>query len=273
MDDYSAFPDLLVERAGKNSDVFVVTINKPDRLNAITPQMHTQLGRIWRTLDRDDDCRVIVLTGAGRAFCAGVDFKGEETTAIIETAKPHYRRLRARPGASKILDYILEVEKPIISMINGPAVGLGLILALAADITVASTDAKLGDTHINIGLTPGDGGVLLLPLLVGMNVAKELMMTGDLIDGAEAARIGLVNHAVEPNELKDYTFALADKLASKAPYAIKTTKASINMILRRRALDVMDLSHLYEQLAMRTDDHREGIRSVWEQREPKYTGR
>jgi enoyl-CoA hydratase len=271
--DYSEFPSLTVEPAGRNGDVFVVTINKPDRLNAIDPGTHTQLGRIWRVLDRDPDCRVIVLTGAGKAFCAGVDFKGAEGTSIIETAKPHYKNLRGRPGASKILDYIFEVEKPIISMINGPAVGLGFILALAADLTVASLDAKMGDTHINVALTPGDGGVLLLPLLVGMNVAKELLLTGDLINGERAERLGVVNYAVPADRLREFTLNLADKLASKAPYAVKTTKASVNMILRRRALDVLDLSHLYEQLAMRTDDHREGILSVWEGRDPSYVGR
>ena len=273
MRDYSEFPNLLVEQAGVNGDIFIVTINKPDRMNAIDPKTHTQLGRIWRVLDRDPDCRVIVLTGAGRAFCAGVDFKGEEGTAIIETAKPHYKNLRGRPGASKILDYIFDVEKPIISMINGPAVGLGFILALAADITIASIDAKMGDTHINVGLTPGDGGVLLLPLLVGMNVAKEMLLTGDLITGEKAERLGIVNHAVPAEDLLSTTMELAEKLAQKAPYAVKTTKASVNMILRRRALDVLDLSHLYEQIAMRTDDHREGILSVWEEREPKYVGR
>lgn len=273
MDDYSAFPDLTVECAGANDDVFVVSINRPHRLNAVDPETHRQLGRIWRVLDRDDDCRVIVLTGVGRAFSAGVDFKGGEAAAVIETAKPHYRSMRARPGASKILDNVLEVEKPIIAMINGPAVGLGLILALICDITVAAEDAKLGDTHITLGITPGDGGVLMLPLLVGMNVAKELMLTGDLITGARAAEIGLVNHAVPGDRLRERTMQIADKLAAMAPYGIKTTKASINMILRRRALDVMDLSHLYEQLAMRTDDHREGLKAFMDKREPKYTGR
>ena len=273
MRDYSEFPNLVVEPRGKNGDIFFVIINKPDRMNAIDPQTHTQIGRIWRVLDRDPDCRVIVLTGAGRAFSAGVDFKGPEGTSIIETAKPNYRSLRGRPGASKILDYILEVEKPIISMINGPAIGLGFILALIADITVASTEAKLGDTHINVGLTPGDGGVLLLPLLVGMNVAKELLLTGDVITGERAAQLGVVNYAVPPAELEDFTLQLGEKLAGKAPYAVKTTKAAVNMILRRRALDVLDLSHLYEQLAMRTDDHREGIKAVWEDREAHYTGR
>jgi enoyl-CoA hydratase len=273
MRDYSEFPNLLVERQGRNGDIFFVTINRPDRLNAIDPNTHTQLGRVWRVLDRDPDCRVIVLTGAGRAFSAGVDFKGPEGTSIIETAKPHYKNLRGRPGASKILDYILEVEKPVISMINGPAMGLGFILALVADVTVASTDATMGDTHINVGLPPGDGGILLLPLLVGMNVAKELLLTGDVITGERAAQLGVVNHAVRPEELREFTMGIAEKLAAKAPYAVKTTKAAINMILRRRALDVLDLSHLYEQLAMRTDDHREGIKSVWEGREPDYTGR
>lgn len=269
--DYSEFPSLLVEREGRDGEIYVVSINRPDRMNAVDAETHTQIGRIWRVLDRDDDCRSIVFTGAGRAFCAGMDFK--RAAAQEGGPAPRYRHMRARPGASKILDYILEVEKPIVAMINGPAMGLGFVLAMIADITVAANDATMGDTHINIGVTPGDGGVLLLPLLLGLNRAKEMMMLGQVITGEEAARIGLVNHAVPREELREYTLGIAAQLASKAPYAMKTAKASINMILRRRALDVLDLSHMYEQVAMRTEDHKEGVRAFNERREPKFVGR
>ena len=274
MADYSVFPELTVEREGEDGEIFVVSINRPDRMNAVDPETHRQIGRIWHMLDRDHDCRVIVFTGKGRAFCAGMDYKRALDKPPAKGEGPiKYRSLRARPGASKILDNMMEVEKPIVCMINGPALGMGLILALMCDITVASNDAKLGDTHINIGVTPGDGGVLLLPMLVGMNRAKELLLTGDIITGAQAAQMGVVNHAVPPEELREYTLNLAAKLASKAPYAMRTAKASLNMIMRRRALDVMDVSHLYEQLAMRTEDHHEGVRAMAEKREPKFIGR
>ncbi len=270
MKDYSAFPSLIVERAEEDENVFIVSINRPDRMNAVDPETHRQIGRVWRELDRDDDCRAIVFTGVGRAFCAGMDYKKERPA---KGGPIHYRSLRARPGASKILDNIMEVEKPIVAMINGAAMGMGLILALACDITVASTEAKMGDTHINIGVSPGDGGILFLPLLLGMNRAKELLMTGDVFSGQQAAEYGLLNYAVPPEQLREKTMIIASNLASKAPYAMKTTKAALNMILRRRALDVMDLSHLYEQLAMRTEDHREGIKAMAEKRKPKFTGR
>jgi enoyl-CoA hydratase len=272
MNDYSDFPSLIVEPAGKDGDIFIVSINRPDRRNAVDPETHRQIGRIWRTLDRDADCRVIVFTGVGDAFSAGMDYKQERRESPGD-APIRYRSLRGRPGASKMIDNILEVEKPIISMINGPAVGMGFILALMGDITVAANEARLGDTHINIGVPPGDGGILLLPLLVGMNRAKELLLTGDLLSGEEAARLGIVNHAVPRESLREFTLELAAKIAAKAPYAVRTTKASLNMILRRRALDVLDLSHLYEQLAMRTSDHAEGVRALAEKREPRYTGR
>ena len=270
MKDYSPFPSLLVERAGEDGSIFIVSINRPDRMNAVDPETHRQIGRIWRELDRDDDCRVIVFTGVGRSFCAGMDYKRDRGEAA---GPPKYRSMRARPGASKIIDNILEVEKPIVTMINGPAIGMGLILALMGDVTVAATDAKLGDTHINIGVTPGDGGILLLPLLVGMNRAKELLMTGEVFSGEKAAEWGVVNHAVPPEKLYEFTIGIAENLASKAPYAMRTTKAALNMILRRRALDVLDLSHLYEQLAMRTEDHREGVKAMAEKRKPKFIGR
>ena len=270
MKDYSDFPALKIEREGENDEIFVVSINRPDRMNAIDPKTHTQVGRVWRLLDRDDDCKVIVLTGAGDAFCAGVDVKRDTHTG--EGKNRRYRRMRARPGASKLVDYMLDVEKPIVTMINGPAVGLGLVLAMLGDISICSTEARLGDTHINIGVTPGDGGVLLLPMLLGMNRAKEVMMTGDLYTGTQAAEMGLVNYAVPPEELRAKTLEMAQKLAGKAPYAMKTTKASLNMIMRRRALDVLDLSHLYEQLCMRTDDHKEGIQAMKEKRKPNFVG-
>jgi enoyl-CoA hydratase len=269
MKDYSEFPSLDVEQAGKNGDIFIVSINRPERLNAIDPETHTQIGRIWRELDRDPACRVIIFTGKGKAFCAGLDFKATHG----ESARPQYRTLRGRPGASKIIDYVLEVEKPIITMINGHAVGMGLILALLGDITVASTTAKLGDNHVDIAVPPGDGGVLLLPMLLGMNRAKELLLTGEILTGEAAEKIGLVNHAVPLDELRDFTMKIAEKLAEKAPYAMRTTKASLNMILRRRALDVLDLAHLYEQLALRTDDHKEAMRAFSEKRKAKYSGR
>ena len=259
-----------IDRAGERDEIFIVSINRPERMNAIDPVTHTQVGRVWRLLDRDDDCKVIVLTGAGKAFCAGVDVKRERPAGDGKTRR--YRRLRARPGASKLVDYMLDVEKPIVTMINGPAIGLGLVLALLGDISIASTEAKLGDTHINIGVTPGDGGVLLLPMLVGMNRAKEMLLTGDLYTGREAAAMGLVNYAVPPGQLLEKTLDLAQKLADKAPYAMKTTKASLNMIMRRRALDILDLSHLYEQLCMRTDDHKEGVQAMKEKRKPDFVG-
>ncbi len=274
MKDYSEFPNLKVEREGDEGDIFLVTINRPERRNAIDPETHRQLGRIWRDLDRDHDCRVIVLTGQGSAFCAGMDHKREHNSTSEWKGGPlSYRSLRGRPGASKLIDNVLEVEKPIITMINGPAIGLGFILAMLGDISVAAEDAKLGDTHIDLAVTPGDGGVLLLPFLVGMNRAKELLLTGDLLSGAEAANLGIVNHAVPAADLRDYTLRLATKLASKAPYALRTTKVSLNMIMRRRALDVLDLSHLYEQLAMRTEDHREAISAIADKRSPEFKGR
>jgi enoyl-CoA hydratase len=271
MKDYSAFPALKVEQAGEGGRVFIVSINRPDRMNALDPQSHTQVARIWRELDRDPDCRAIIFTGVGSAFCTGNDFKSEH--AVTSEKGPQYRTMRARPGASKIVDYILEVEKPIVSMINGPAIGLGLILALLGDITVAADDAKLGDPHINIGSTAGDGGVLLLPLLLGMNRAKEMLLLGDLISGVEAARIGLVNHSVPGERLMDHTLDIANRLAAKAPYALTTTKVCLQMILRRRALDILDLSHLYSQLSMRTQDFREAVNAHKEKRTARFIGR
>ncbi|WP_256839865.1 enoyl-CoA hydratase/isomerase family protein [Ornithinimicrobium faecis] len=257
-------PTVLLTTEGTTS---VVTLNRPERLNAIDPPTHALLKQRLIDADLDPDTRVIVLTGAGRAFCAGGDVKGMEGETDFGGGD------RVLSMGRDLIDAIIRLEKPVISMVNGVAVGLGATIALMTDIVYLSDDARIGDRHVNVGLVAGDGGAAIWPLLVGPSRAKEFLMTGRLIGAEEAASIGLVSRAVPAEELREQVFALADELAALPPYAVRATKASINKTLQLTAAQVLDLSLAYEHLSMKTDDHQEAVRAFTEKRQGHYTGR
>ena len=267
MADLSGYQTIKVDREG---DILLLTLNRPERLNAVNGQMHTELAHIFLDADRDQESNVIVLTGAGRAFCAGGDVSGmtsESGSNLIQEG------VRIRGEGHQVVETLLAVEKPIIAMVNGPAVGLGATIALLCDVIVATEDAKIGDTHVKVGLVAGDGGAVIWPLLVGVARAKEYLMTGDLITGKEAAAMGLVNHAVAQDELRGYTMALARKLADQMPFAVRATKAAVNRILRRQVLEVMDACLAWEEMSMKMADHREAAAAFIERRKPQFVGR
>jgi len=239
--DYSKYKYILVERVGK---VLRLTLNRPDRLNAIIPEMHTEITNIFGDIRHDHEADVVTLTGAGRGFCAGADLK-----VPFPSDKSGMDKLFAE--ARDILVNILEIEKPIISGVNGPAAGLGVTLALFPDIVIASDRAKLGDTHVKVGLAAGDGGAVIWPLLVGVNKAKELLMTGEVIDAQEALRIGLVNHVVPHDELDKRVMDMAQQLVEGHKMAIQATKKAVNLYLKWMLNQVFDYSCTMEyQCAM-----------------------
>jgi enoyl-CoA hydratase/carnithine racemase len=229
--DYSRYQFIKVERKGR---ILLLTLNRPERLNAVTPAMHSELATIFADVKKDSEADVVVITGAGRGFCAGADLNEPmDTVEVVD---------RIFGEARDILVNILEVDKPIISAVNGPAAGLGVTLAVFADIVIASDKAKLGDTHVKVGLAAGDGGAVIWPLLVGVNKAKELLMTGEVISAEEALRIGLVNHVVPHDELDDYAMKMAQELASGNMNAIKATKKSVNLYVKWMLNQVFDYS-------------------------------
>jgi enoyl-CoA hydratase len=234
--DYNSYKYIIIERTGR---ILRLTLNRPERLNAINPEMHSELARIFAQIREDEEARVITITGAGRGFCAGADLKEP-----FPSDKPSLDRLFRE--AREILVNILEIEKPIISGVNGPATGLGVTLALFADIVVASDRARLGDTHVKVGLTAGDGGAVIWPLLVGVNRAKELLMTGRIIDAQEAFRIGLVNHVVPHEELDSKVMEIARELAEGNTMAIQSTKKAVNLYLKWMLNQVFDYSSALE---------------------------
>src|SRR5512135_2609193 len=200
--DYSDYEFLKVEVAER---VATVTINRPDSLNAVNNVVHHELEQIWIDLRTDREVNAIVLTGAGRAFCAGGDVKGMAGGNLVSsTGKKGKGRGRGPIAASngrRLVENMLDVEQPIIGAINGDAIGLGATLALLCDITVASENARFADTHVKVGIVAGDGGAVIWPLLIGPHRAKEFLMRGNLIKGRDAERMGLVNYALPADQV------------------------------------------------------------------------
>jgi enoyl-CoA hydratase len=239
--------DVVLRRDG---NVSVVTFNKPDILNAIDARCGQALIDRLREADADPDTGAIVLTGAGRAFSAGGDIRNMGKQPLVE---------RVNHRDWDLTYQILAIEKPLIAMVNGPAIGLGLTIALLCDCVYASLDAKLGDTHVQFGLVAGDGCAVTLPLLIGPHRAKELMMSGRLFTGAEAERLGIVNHAVPAGELTAQAMAFAHDLASKPAFAVRATKALINRHVRASAHEVLDAGLAWERMSMRMPEHAEAV--------------
>lgn len=259
---YDSYSCIRIERAGR---VLTLTINRPEVLNAVNAALHEELSRIFYDVAGDAETDVIVLTGAGRAFCAGGDIDWmqegiDRPESFEETAVE----------AKKIIFGLLDCEKPIICRMNGDAVGLGATIALFCDIIIAADTARVGDPHVRVGLVAGDGGAVIWPQLIGFARAKEFLMTGDLIGAVEAARIGLINHAVPAAELDSKVGAVAGKLANGATKAIRWSKVAVNIPLRQLAHSMMDASLAYEMMSNRTPDHSEAVAAFGEKRKPKF---
>lgn len=251
----------------KNGPVVTLTLSNPGKRNAVDRRMHRELERVWDDVDDDEDIRVAVLTGEADAFCAGIDLADRNQ----QNAQAGRGRPRTR-GARRLFWNMLDCEKPIIAKVRGPAFGLGVNVALAADIVFVSDNARLCDSHVRVGITPGDGGAALWPLLLGFHRAKELIMTGDVLDGRRAADLGLVNYCIPDAELDAAVDAMADKLAKGAPLAISYAKLSVNTMLKQMMAGAFETSMAYDQLTLYTRDHKEGAKAFVEKRPAKFRG-
>jgi enoyl-CoA hydratase len=222
-------------------------------------------------LAEDTEVNAILLTGAGKAFCAGGDVKGMASRSGREEGR---QRAMATPaGGRRLVQNMLDVEQPIIGAINGDAVGLGATIALFCDVIVASEKARFADTHVRVGLVAGDGGGVIWPLLIGPARAKEFLMRGHFINGAEAAKIGLVNYAVPPEEVLPKAREIAQELAEGPTWAIRWSKLAVNKWLKDQVNLIMDASLAYEMLTFNTEDHREAAKAFVEKRKPNFQGR
>jgi len=262
MPDYSAYRSLLIE---KREGVALLTMNRPEALNATDARLHNEVSRIWRDLGEDPEVRVALITGAGDAFSAGGDF------SLIEamTTDPQVVA-RNMQEAHDIVYNMLNLDKPIVSAINGVAVGAGLAVALMADISIASERARFTDGHIRLGVAAGDHACIIWPLLCGLAKAKYYLLTSDFLDAREAERIGLVSMVVPHEQLIPKAWEVARKLANGPQPAIRWTKRALNQWLRLGGLVSFDYSLALEMLGFFGPDVREGLRSLREKRPPRF---
>jgi len=248
----------------KPSGVLLITINRPEVLNATNERLHWELTQVWLTVDADPAVRVALVTGAGRAFSAGGDLGMVEATAGNPTAIA--RSLRE---AGDLVYNMINLEKPVVSAINGVAVGAGLVVALLADVSIAAEDARLTDGHTRLGVVAGDHAAIIWPLLCGMAKARYYLLTSDFLDGREAERIGLVSLCVPAARLMDTAWDVATRLARGSQPSIRWTKRALNNWLRQ-AGPIFDQSLALEMLSFMNPDVLEGARAIRERREPLF---
>lgn len=264
MKTYDEYTTIAASRQGR---ILTLTLNRPEALNAVNAQMHTELSDIFYDVQNDSDADIIVLTGAGKAFCAGGDIKWMQD-AIDQPESFE----RTAVEAKRIVFGQLDLEKPLICRLNGHATGLGATIALFSDIIIATDRARIGDPHVSVGLVAGDGGALIWPQLVGYARAKQYLFTGDLMTAAEAERIGLINQVVSDDQLDATVNALAERLAKGATKAIRWTKVTTNLALKQLVHAHFDAGIAYEVMSNVTRDHQEGVNAFREKRKPDYNG-
>lgn len=237
--------------------VRLVTINRPDVLNAVNESLHTAMVALWPALAADDDASVVVLTGAGRAFSAGGDI--DYIRRFPDDAELRHRTIEE---AQAILWAMIRFPLPIIAAVNGPAVGLGMSLALAADIVLASDRASFADPHVAVGLVCGDGGAALLPLVAPLLRAKELLFTGDRVRAEVAVELGIANRVVAHDDLLDDALALAQRIATQPAFALRETKRAVQLGIERSVAGVLEAAAEAERESMATDEHRARISAL-----------
>lgn len=250
----------------KKDRIGVLTINRPDKMNAISEELTAELSQLLDDVENDDDLRALVITGAGdKAFVAGADINELVGRDAILGRKVSRRR-------QEIFSRIENLPVPAIAAVNGYALGAGLELALACTIRICSVEAKFGAPEVKLGIIPGDGGTQRLPRLVGLGRAMEMVLIGDFIDAQEAFRIGLVNRVVPPSELMGQALALAQKIATRPPLAVRYAKEAVNQSMDGSPVSGYALESYLHALACTTEDKKEGVAAFLEKRKGDFKG-
>ena len=246
-----------------NGAVRVIKINNPEALNALNTAILKELDAAFTEVAEDNGILAVVLTGEGRAFVAGADISEMKSKNAIEG------EIFGKLGAS-VFRKIELLPKPVIAAVNGFALGGGCELAMSCDIRLASAKAKFGQPEVGLGITPGFSGTQRMPRLIGMGKAKELIYTADIIDAAEAYRIGLVNHVYEPEALMEEAMKMAEKIASKAPIAVKNSKEAINRGIQTDMDSAIAIEAYLFGLCFASEDQKEGMTAFFEKRKANF---
>ena len=254
---------MLIEK--RANGVAIVTLNRPERLNAVNGVMHHELSTFARDAESDPEVRVVVLAGAGRAFCAGGDFGPDSN--VSETGSGAGLSLEE---ARQIVDHLLELRKPIVSAVQGYAMGLGATISLLCDVVVAGPKTVFADTHVKMGIGAGDGGQVIWPLLMGVNRAKWFLMSGERVTGEDLVGMGLVNFLADDDKILEKALECADQLAAGPAGAISASKVPINHYIKMISNLVLPLSLSLEGENFRSKDAKEAQLAFAEKRQPNF---
>ena len=250
-----------------NGPIATVTFNRPDAMNSLNGELVSQLTEILYTANQDSEVKTVVITGNGKAFCAGGDL-----LHLYSLTEPIAAR-NFIVSAGRLVSIIMTMDKPVIAMVNGVAAGAGFNIALACDIVYCAQTARFAQSFSKVGLVPDCGGTYLLPRIVGPHKAKELMFTADLIDANAALNLGLVNKVVPDNELKNETYQFAERLAASAPVALGMIKRAINRSSQLDLDTALELEADCQCICMQTEDHKEGVTAFKAKRKPIFIGK
>ena len=253
----------------ESEGILTITLNRPEKLNAFIGHMRRDLAEALEHAGSDRNVRVVIITGAGRAFCAGGDIA---FMAELMQRRDSEEFARILGAGRRVILAIRQMTKPVIASINGPASGAGFNLALACDLRIASNTATLSQSFAKVGLHPDWGGSYFLPRLVTPNKACEMFFLGDPIDAGEAARLGIVNQVVAPEELEAATMQLAERLRAAPPIALAAAKHAVYMSEAAELEEMLRYETEAQLRCFESDDCHEGIRAFLEKREPKFTG-
>jgi enoyl-CoA hydratase len=253
-------------------EVALVTLRRPERLNALSWELIGELHALLASLRGRDDVRVVVLTGEGRGFCSGLDIAGDDAVGSVDGAVEVYDRQEL---VASLATAIRDLPQPVIAAVNGPAAGGGLAIALAADIRICARSARFGVAFVRLGLSACDVGTsYMLPRIVGLGIASELMLTGRIIDADEASRVGLVNQVVDDGAVVDAALDCAQLIAGNAPFAVRMTKQVLARNCDAPSLEAaIELENRTQVLASRTEDMPEALAAFRERRPPRFAGR
>ncbi|MER6089317.1 enoyl-CoA hydratase/isomerase family protein [Streptomyces bluensis] len=262
--------DSLILHATDNA-VSWITLNRPEAMNAITPDQRERIIQLLAETSADPAVRAVVITATGRGFCAGADLRG--ASAPLSERVPGDVARTLRLGAQRLIASVLDCEKPVIAAVNGTAAGIGAHLAFACDLVLAAEPARFIEVFVRRGLVPDGGGAYLLPRLIGPQRAKELMFFGDALSAADAERLGLVNRVVPPEELEKTAREWAERLATGPTRALALTKQLVNASLDTDRATAFAAEAAAQEINMTTADANEGVTSFVERRTPRYEGR
>lgn len=249
------------------NEIATITLNRPSSLNSMNETLVNELFSALQTAEDATDVRVIILTGNGRAFCAGGDLSHLATLQDVVLAQSFITKV------GKLVEKVMSLTKPIIAMVNGIAAGAGFNLVLACDILYCAKSARFAQSFAKVGLIPDCGGMYLLPRIIGLHKAKELMFTADIIDSATADNLGLINKVVADEALSAETYAFAEKLKNSAPLAIHLIKQTLNNTDTLTLQNLLDQEAALQTICMQTTDHKEGLLAFKEKRTPIFTGK